>query len=86
VFDGTPSYGGITSLYYTAAGINVGTQLYSTVAGNPPMNDGNGVGNFIYYVSYPPSTAKVITIANGIITAINNISDLPACGTYVCLP
>jgi len=84
VFDGTPSYSGIIMLYYTAAGINVGTQLYSSTAGNPPMNDGNGVGNFIYYVSYPPSTAKVITIANGIITAINNVSDLPACGTYNC--
>jgi hypothetical protein len=84
VFDGTPSYGGITSLYYTTAGINVGTQLYSTVAGNPPVNDYDFVGNLILDMGYPPTTAKVITIANGIITAINNVSDLPACGTYNC--
>ena len=84
VFDGTPAYGGFTSLYYTAAGINVATQLYSTTAGNPPINDYNYVGNLIYYTSYPPTTAQIITISNGIITAINNVSDLPACGTYNC--
>ena len=84
VFDGTPSYGGLTSLYYTAAGINVGTQLYNTTAGNPPISNYDFVGNLIYYTSYPPTTAQIITISNGIITAINNVSDLPACGTYNC--
>jgi hypothetical protein len=82
VFDGTPSYAGFISLYYTAAGMNVGTQLYTYPADTTPIND---TGNFIYYIApAAPTTAKVITLVNGIITAINNVSDLPACGTYVC--
>ena len=87
VFDGTPSFGGANHLYNTSAGINVGTQIYNSTPGPfgypyyPPLN---ATGNYIYYPSGAPTTAKVITLVNGIITAINNISDLPACGTYVC--
>ena len=90
VFDGTPSFGGANHLYNTSAGINVGTQIYNSTPGPfgypyyPPLN---ATGNYVYHPTYPsgaPTTAKVITLVNGIITAINNISDLPACGTYVC--
>ena len=71
-----------TLKYYSIDGINVGTQLYQFSPGNPIALD---TGSYVYT---PPATsyssAQIITLVNGIITAITNLADLPTCPTYVC--
>lgn len=78
---GDASYGGGEFLYYASAGFNVGTQLYSTVPGNPPVTFS---GNYIYYLGGVWTDAKVFTVTTGIISAIYELGDLPVCGPYVC--
>lgn len=79
---GDASYGGGEFLYYTSAGFNVGTQLYSTVPGNPPVTFS---GTYIYYLGGVWTDAKVFTVTTGIISAIYNLGDLPVCpDPYIC--
>jgi hypothetical protein len=78
---GSPGYGGSQFLYYISAGFNVGTQLYSESPGNPPVTFS---GTYIYDLGGPYLNAKVFTVTTGIISAIYNLGDLPACGPYVC--
>lgn len=78
---GNPNYGGTIFKYYTSAGVNVGTQLYSSTPGNPPITYS---GNYIYDTGGPYTSAKVVTVTTGVISAIYNLSDLPVCGPYVC--
>lgn len=76
------SYGGSTFKYYSSAGINVGTQLYNTTPGNPPVTFS---GTYVYYPSGPVTSAQIIVVTTGVISAIYNLSDLPACpDPYVC--
>jgi hypothetical protein len=78
---GSPSYGGSSFLYYTSAGFNVGTQIYNTTPGNPPVTFS---GTYIYDLGGPYLNAKVFTLTTGIISAIYNLGDLPACSPYIC--
>lgn len=76
------SYGGSVLKYYSSAGINVGTQLYNTTPGNPPVTFN---GTYVYYPSGPVTSAQIIVVTTGVISAIYNLSDLPACpDPYVC--
>jgi len=78
---GSPQYGGSIFLYYISAGFNVGTQLYSTTPGNPPVTFS---GTYIYDLGGPYLNAKVFTLTTGVISAIYNLGDLPACSPYIC--
>lgn len=76
------SYGGSVYKYYASAGINVGTQLYNTTPGNPPITIS---GTYVYYSGIGPAiNAQIIVVINGIISAIYNLGDLPVCGPYIC--
>ena len=71
-----------TLKYYSIDGINVGTQLYQFSPGNPIALD---TGSYIYTPPATPySSAQIITLVNGIITAIYELTDLSTCPTYVC--
>ena len=78
---GSASYGGGSFLYYTSEGFNVGTQLYNTTPGNPPITFS---GTYIYYLTGSYLTAKVFTLTTGVISAIYELADLPVCEPYIC--
>lgn len=81
--------GGTTFNYYSNVGFVVGAQLYNSVG--TPLT---GVtGNYIQSPNSPssnpdpvftPSPIYVVTVTNGVITAMYDVNSLPACGPYEC--
>ncbi len=81
--------GGTTFNYYSNVGFVVGAQLYNSVG--TPLT---GVtGNYIQSPNSPssnpdpvftPSPIYVVTVVNGVITAMYDVNSLPACGPYEC--
>lgn len=88
-YDPLVQVGGTTFNYYSNVGFVVGAQLYNSVG--TPLT---GVtGNYIQSPNSPssnpdpistPSPIYVVTVTNGVITAMNNVDSLPACGPYTC--
>jgi hypothetical protein len=73
--------------YYSNVGFVVGAQLYNSV-GAPLTGSGNYIQSPNAPLSIPnPSTTPpiyVATIIGGVVTALQDVSLLPACGPYVC--
>lgn len=74
--------------YYSNVGFVVGAQLYNPV-GVPLTGSGNYIQSPNAALSIPdpnftPPPIYVVTITGGVITALYDVSLLPACGPYVC--
>ena len=85
-FDPLVSVQGGSFFYYSTSGFNIGTQLYNSV-GTPEMV----TGNYVYGPSTFPGGADifspplfVVSVLNGVITAITNFDDIPVCDEFIC--
>ena len=85
-FDPLVSVQGASFYYYSTSGFNNGTQLYNSV-GTPEMV----TGNYIYGPSTFPGGADifspplfVVSVLNGVITAITGFDEIPVCDEFIC--
>ena len=85
-FDPLVSVQGSGHYYFSTDGVNIGTQFYN-IGGTPETFTGNYVYGPNSYPGGPSIDVTplfVVSVLNGVITAITNFEDIPVCDEFIC--